>query len=327
MRAITKHDRLTEIERLLFNNPEGLRAVEIAAVCAVDRRTIYRDLAALSDMGVPIYQRDGRFLLHQEYYMAPLRLNLDEALALFLAVRGWMHQAKQQNPHVIAALAKVSTALPEPLAAHTQSMAEMMRSRSIDRAFVSVLEAFTRAWSEQRRVRFWYKRADSSAVQVIEFATYFIETAVEGALCVVGYDYAHQRTGSFWLQQVKRVQFLPVTYEIPPRFECRRYFSSVPGTLISDSAETPVEVVVGFTAAAAPAVRAHEHTLPANCRLVSLDDGRSLLTMRVSDWRLLLPWLRSWGAQAEVLEPRALRDEIAREARRVAAVYASAAHT
>lgn len=327
MRATSKHDRLTEIERLLFSSPEGLRVVEIAEVCDVDRRTVYRDLAALSDMGVPIYQRDGRFLLNQEYYMAPLRLNLDEALALFLAVRGWMHQAEQQNPHMISALAKVSTALPEPLAAHTRMMAEMMRSRSIDRAFVSALEAFTRAWSEQRRVRFWHKRANNSAVRVVEFATYFIEMAVEGTLCAVGYDYVHKRTGSFWLQQVKRVQLLPVTYEIPPRFERRRYFSGVPGVLAGDPAEASVEVVIGFTAAATPAVREREHALPANCRLISLDDGRSLLTMQVSDWLLLLPWLRSWGAQAEVLEPRDLRDEVAREALRLAAVYASKART
>jgi proteasome accessory factor B len=327
MRVTSKHDRLTEIERLLFNNPDGLRAVEIAEACQVDRRTIYRDLAALSDMGVPLYQRDGRFYLNQEYYMAPLRLNLNEALALFLAVRGWMHTAEQQNPHTISALTKVSTALPEPLAVHSQIMAELMRSRSVDRAFISALEAFTRAWSEQRRVKFWYAPVNSSAARVVEFATYFIEMAVEGALCAVGYDYAHKRVGAFWLQQVKRVQFLPVTYEIPARFDRRRYFSGVPGVLVSEPDAPPIEVVVGFAAAAAPALRERLYTLPANYRLTVLDDGRSLLTLLVSDWRLLLPWLRSWGAQVEVLAPRDLRDEVMREAARMVAVYTSKART
>lgn len=327
MRVTNKRNRLTEIERLLFNNPDGLRAVEIAEVCQVDRRTVYRDLAVLSDMGVPIYQHDGRFYLNQEYYMAPLRLTLNEALALFLAVRGWMQHTEQQNPHMVAALTKVSTALPEPLAVHTQIVSEIMRSRSVDRAFVSALEAFTRAWSEQRCVRFWYKQASGSATRVVEFATYFIEQAVEGALCAVGYDYAHRRIGSFWLQQVKRVQLLPFTYEIPVRFERRRYLSYLPGVLVSDPDEKQIEVVVGFTAAATSAIREHIHILPANCRLATLDDGRSLLTVMVSDWRRLLPWLHSWGAQAEVLEPQDLREEISREVAKLAAVYASKAHT
>lgn len=321
MRVTTnKAERLSEIERLLFNNPDGLRAVEIAEACGVDRRTIYRDLASLSEMGVPVYQQDGRFLLNTEYYMAPLRLNVNEALALFLAVRGWMHQTDQQNPHIIPALTKVSGALPAPLAVHTQVVAETMRSQPVDRSFVKIMETFTRAWCEQRRAQLWY-RDSQMPTRVVEFATYCLEQDPGGQLCAVGYDYTRRQLSGFRLQCVKRIQLLPVRYEIPARFDRRRYLSSIPGAIPSAATDRQVEVVLGFSAEATPDIR--KYISQSGYRFVILDDGRSLLSLTVSDWRSLIPWLRSWGAHVEVLEPRDLRQTMADEALRLANVYAA----
>ena len=52
-----------------------------------------------------------------------------------------------------------------------------------------------------------------------------------------------------------------------------------------------------------------------------LADGGLLFTVRVSDPREMRPWIRSWGADVEVLEPRDLRDEMAEQAQRMAARY------
>ena len=57
--------------------------------------------------------------------------------------------------------------------------------------------------------------------------------------------------------------------------------------------------------------------------LKMLDNNRCLVSLQVSDWRELLPWIRSWGTKVEVLEPKALRDEITAEALKLAAVYGS----
>ena len=53
-RLINRGERLTAIERLLFRSGKGLRAVEIAESCGVDRRTIYRDLETLQKLGIPV---------------------------------------------------------------------------------------------------------------------------------------------------------------------------------------------------------------------------------------------------------------------------------
>ena len=46
-RIQSKAARLRRIEHRLYNTPQGLRAVELAEYCGVDRRTVYRDLASL----------------------------------------------------------------------------------------------------------------------------------------------------------------------------------------------------------------------------------------------------------------------------------------
>src|SRR5512143_2860272 len=103
-RLTSRTERLAAIERMLFRSAMGLRAVEIAEACGVDRRTIYRDLALLGDVGIPIEQRDGRFFINREHYRATIRLNFDEAVALFSAGRQATHSTEWQNPHMLSAL-------------------------------------------------------------------------------------------------------------------------------------------------------------------------------------------------------------------------------
>ena len=91
-------ERLTTIERMLLRNSAGLRAVEIAKACGVDRRTIYRDLSMLDKTGVPISQQGGKFYINREYYSANIRLNFNEAVALFVSARMLSRHAEQQNP-------------------------------------------------------------------------------------------------------------------------------------------------------------------------------------------------------------------------------------
>ena len=73
-RPVNRTERLAEIEQMLFRSVDGLRAVEIAEACGVDRRTIYRDLSLLTDIGVPIAQTNGRFFIKYEHYLAKCNL-------------------------------------------------------------------------------------------------------------------------------------------------------------------------------------------------------------------------------------------------------------
>ena len=83
-RVTNRTERLIKMEQLLFRAAAGLRAVELAEACDIDRRTVYRDLSLLSEIGVPVYQREA-LLLDREAYLATIRLSFEETVALLAA--------------------------------------------------------------------------------------------------------------------------------------------------------------------------------------------------------------------------------------------------
>lgn len=310
-RPVKRSERLAKIERILVRNYQGVRVVEIAKACGVDRRTIYRDLAVLEQTGIPISQQDGRVFINREYYLANVRLNFNEAIALFLAIRMFSRQANQQNPHILSTLVKLGAVLPESVGEHISYLVEALRGLPIDRNFIQILETLTRGWIERRKVRLWVSSTGAADFRPRDFAVYFLEPAFAGSLYVVGHDDSEACIRTFRVEAVKRSKLLDAQYEMPAQFDRRPFFASAWG--MSGYENVPhVQVTLAFAADVTPLIK--ERTWHASQRLETLADKRCTLTVHVPDWRDLLPWIRSWGAQVEVLEPQALRDELAAEA-------------
>lgn len=322
-RLINRGERLTAIERMLFRNGQGLRAVEIANACGVDRRTIYRDLTMLDKLGVPITQQEGRFFINRDYYLASVRLNFHEAIALFVAARVFSRNGRQQNPHIVSALNKLATALPEPLASHVGYIADWARGNPVDRNYVQILETITHAWIERRKVKLW-GGAKNNDIYGSDFSVYFIEPTATSGLYVIGWDDTSQAVKSLKVEAIKRAKLLENSYEIPVSFDRRPYLESVWGVMGGDEAER-TKVVLAFSTDLTSLIK--ERLWHASQQIETLEDKRCTLSLDVSDWRELLPWIRSWGAQIEVLKPEALRRELADEARALASVYHALAHS
>ena len=85
--------------------------------------------------------------------------------------------------------------------------------------------------------------------------------------------------------------------------------------------EEVLEVVVKFTAEQAPYVQ--ERVWHETQSLQVQADGSLLLRMQASGRFEIVRWLLGWGEHVEVLEPRALRQEVAEHLRLAAQQYAS----
>ncbi len=316
-RAMTRAERLRVIERLLYNSREGVSASEVARYCHVGRRTADRDLELLSETGVPLWQQEGRFGIVRDQYLSTIRLNFNEAVALFLAARLLSRHIDAHNPHIVSALSKLATALPEPLASRVTSVAEQIRRQPLDSRYVAVLEAITLAWASQRKVRLWYRSPRSGELRPRDIAPYTIEVLeTSRGTYVVGYDDWASEIRTFRLERLERAQMLEDTYEIPADFDPERYFARAWGIMAGDEI---VEVVLQFSPAVAPLVK--ERRWHATQSIDDLADGGVLLVVRVSDPREMRPWIRSWGAECEVVEPRWLREEMKEESKRLLARY------
>ena len=317
-RLASKAARLRWIERKLYNNPQGLRVVDIAAATGMDRRTIYRDIESLDDMGVPIWQIDGKFGINREDYLSTVRLNLNQTIALFFAARLLAHHSDENNPHVVAALEKIASSLPdETIARHLSSVAAQIEERPTRREYIAVLEIFTRAWADRRMVRFLYWATGRDEPEERTVAPYVLEVSrFEPASYVIGYDPLRDAMRTFKLERVQRAEMLDETYEIPADYDPYALLADSWG--IMDESRTD-EVRLRFSPAVARRVK--ESVWHRSQRVADNPDGGCDLTLRVSGTREIRSWILSWGADVEVLAPDALREEIADHARRITAMY------
>ena len=315
-RSLSRAARLREIENLLFHNAQGLRVVELARACGVNRRTIYRDIDLLSDAGVPIWQDDGRYGIIRDQYVATVRLRFSEAVALYIAARLLARHADEHNPHIVAALNKVATAFPEPLAGYVARTAEAVRDRPVDDSFVQVLETVTMCWADTHKVSIWYRSLRSGEISQRVLAPYMIEPSSSGGLYVIGHDDRSNETRTFKLERLERAERLPDTYEIPASFDPTSYLADAWGIM---SGGEPEEVALRFSADVTPIIG--ERTWHPSQEISYEQDGTVILHVLVSDPREMRPWIRSWGAEVEVLTPASLRADLAEEARRLAELY------
>ena len=317
-RTQSKAARLQRIEHKLYNTPNGLSAVELARFCGVDRRTIYRDIETMEAVGVPVWQYDGKFGIDRESYQSTVRLNLNENVALYFAMRLLAHHSDENNPHVVGALDKIAASLPDAtLSEHMARAADVIRNKPLRQGYVQTLETLTRAWADRRLVRISYWAADRPEPQDRVIAPYFLEVSrSEPAAYVVAHDRLRGALRTFKLERIQDAELLSEPYVIPEDFDAYKWLESSWGIITEDE----VEIRLRFTPAVARRVR--ESVWHHSQKLEELPDGGCLLTICVGGIREIKSWVMSWGAEVEVLAPPELRAQLAEDSRRMVAQYA-----
>jgi predicted DNA-binding transcriptional regulator YafY len=315
-RIRSKAARLSRLERLLYNSPHGLRVSELADRSGVDRRTVYRDLFSLEDMGVPVWQDSGRYGITREHYLSTVRLSLNETIALFFASRLLSHHSDEQNPHVVSVLQKLAAGLPDAtISSHLAQVAELIRTRVLRSEYILVLETITRAWADRRKVRIQYRSATNETTERV-ICPYFLEVSrSEPAAYVIAQDDLRGALRTFKLERVVAAEPLDAGYSIPESFDPYTHLASAWG--IMDDAE--VEVHLRFSAMVASRVK--ESIWHHSQRVADRPDGSCDLYLRVGGTREMRSWVLGWGADVEVMAPAELRSEVQEHARRMLAVY------
>lgn len=327
-RAANKAARLSQIETLLLSHPEGLLPAEIARRLDVHRSTISRDLA---DLPKHIYVDDmdgGRWKVDWDAYLVNVRLSLNEAMAVHLATRLLAKWGNRRNHHAGAALRKLGLALKQLapfISNHLIASAEVMddEAQHHDPVYLEVLETLTRAWSQKRLVRLWHKHEETGLVFDYRFAPYFIEPyAIGQTTHAIGWREPPQAMRTFKLERIQRIELLDDTYTIPDDFNPRELLAHAWSIWYTEA--EPVQVVLKFHPRVARRVQeTHWHQ---NEELIEQPDGYLLWRAWIAEPQEMLPWIRGWGADCEVLEPEVLRDELKAEARRLARMYGWEVH-
>ena len=323
-RTTKKLQRLIDLERILVKaHPNGLHKAELARQIGINRSEITDYLDDLEAANVKVYETDdGKYAINPEGYKVTLRLSLDESLAVLLAVRLLTTRTDKRNPHAAGALRELARAfdsLAPFVSQHIRRSAEAVAGahRRDAPAFVKCLEQLTRAWARQQQVMLVYESEEGHPV-THTFSTYFIEPyALGNTLYVIGRSNLSNKLLTLKVERIREVEVLKTNYEIPPEFDPTEILRDAWGIWRTDK---PMQTVT-LRFASAVAYRVRETQWHYAETITPQDNGDLIWQATIAEPREMLPWIRGWGADCEVLEPEWLRDDVSRDALRSAQRY------
>jgi predicted DNA-binding transcriptional regulator YafY len=304
---VNRTDRLVAV--LLELQARGqLRAEDLAERFEVSVRTMYRDLEALSESGVPLVAVPGiGYRLLEGYFLPPLSFTASEAGLLMI---GGEYVRERVDPELRVAadtaLRKLTSVLPaerrEAVAGWRRTLLFVQTRRSNDARLQMIREAI-----ENRRVlRLLYhafRRAEAEQRDVEPFSlVYLAERWQVGAFCRL-----REGPRLFRLDRIERIDLLGESFVRSDRH-------TVPPYSTEWKARAP-EARVRFDRSVLRWVRERQ---PFTFAREELDTEGPVFVYAIREERDFVGWLLSWGSAVEVLDPPALRETIAQEAQAIA---------
>ncbi len=325
--TITEEEILSRIERLLemmtLVKAKGDRFTvqEMADRFGVSRRTMLRDLHALSGMGVPLASTPGPgggYNLAFPGRTVTLALDASEALSLILAYEALLEDAPSPfSEHSISAITKLRTVLSPDVVRELELLRDRVAVVGIQRIYEApFLSSLLQAAREQVHLRIDYEsRAINSRSERLIFP-YGLIAALGFWYCAC-YDY--KRQAHAWLR-ADRITAMRRAEELKPR---------APITLQEWLRETPKtdEEKVRLQARVSSGGMKHLDWSAFRDGLAHHADGTSKIDMQVPvsslDFyaRLFLPL----GADVVVKSPTQLVTMLAAKAKQIVALYEGAA--
>jgi predicted DNA-binding transcriptional regulator YafY len=308
--GMAKYDRLLYILNLLRSR-RSLNAARLAEECEVTERSIYRDIISLSEANVPIFYDNG-YKLASDNFLPPLNFTFEEYACLKLALESSplgktgtsAAVLKQVQAKVEAGLSRITKE--KKRTARNTAHIDIDTTLAQEKAekFYAAIES---AASSQSCLEIDYETIDHGLThRMVE--PYFIIFRGR-AFYFVAFCRLRQEFRTF---RIDRVCGLRTTSE---RF--RRQKDINPRDYFGDSwrlySGEPVEIVVRFSGSAARVVKAGSHHPKEE--IVDENDGTVLYRVVVSGIEEIQRWILGFGDEAEVVAPKALRDNLKRVGR------------
>lgn len=308
--------RLRDLEAPLLSHTEGLSTSEISIELGVSQRTVYNDLARLETDGVPIYEEKGRYFLDASYRPA-IRLSLAQAWFMYLPLRRMVRAELHRMPLVRSLLHRIASLLHEEIADQLfpAPVEESVSER--DRIFSQLVDC----WRAQQYVELRYQRPNADRTSTLIVAPWWFEPAVwsDAFYMICGFERTSEEveTLTLKLDRILSVRPLNRRFERPSGREISEYLEHTWGIWVGE--HSPVKVKLRFHNRQYQ--RLQETRWHPTQEMWLERDGSVIWQAQISEPQEMLPWIRGWGADVEVLEPEDIRQQVAAEAEATARIY------
>jgi predicted DNA-binding transcriptional regulator YafY len=288
------------------------RAEDLAATFEISKRTVYRDVQALCEAGVPVVALPGQgYSLMAGYFLPPLSFSTDEATMLLLGSEFIAeHFDAQYKAAAQSASRKIEAALSDKLRQEVRYLQGSIAlvPMSVREGEREALRTIRRAVIERKRVQFLYhtrfsedgasqrNRRDADPYGLINFF---------GAWYLVAYCHLRKARRNFRLDRCAEITILEKPFTRPANF-----------TLADPAPDNQRKLIIRalFDKEIADWVKEAKSFFVEELR----DTPEGLLvTLRVRTENEVVNWLLSWGGKVKVLEPRSLQKRLINEATKI----------
>ncbi len=315
---------MKKTERLLaimieMQRKQVIRAEDLASIFETSVRTIYRDIQALSEAGVPVIGAPGLgYSLVEGYFLPPISFTVDEAVALLIGAEFIKQKFDDDyGTGAQSSCGKIEAILPEIVRLEAARVRKTIRllSPEAHANFVKEKEYLVivrRAILEERKISFRYSKSmpevDGTRQSYRIVAPYGL-VFVHGSWILIAWCDLREGMRHFRLSRMTELTILEERFIMPSDFNLSDYEPPDDRNLrvvlqINRAIEDKVKEINNFYM---ESIEENEDSLRAIFRVRHPDE--------------LLNWILSWGADVVVLEPEPLRNRVREEIQKMLKRY------
>lgn len=315
---MNKTDRLLAIV-LELQGRQVVRAEDLAALFEISVRTIYRDIQALSEAGVPIIGTTGTgYSLMEGYFLPPISFTIGEAVTLLIGT-DFIEQRFDDDyrDRAKAAKRKIEAILSDGVRNETSRIRRALRLLAPGKQAAPSnekenLDKIRRAILDGRKIRFHYSKGttDSTGNRHSDrtVAPYGL-VLVEGLWMLVAHCDLRQDIRHFRLSRITELVDLEDRFEPPAHFNLREYHPTD---------DRHLRVHLRFNHNVVDKVKESNNRFIEG--MEENQDGLDVV-LRVRHLDDLMQWVLSWGGNVRVVEPESFRNRIYEEAEKMLKRY------
>ncbi len=308
----------------LLSRSSGITKKEMASELGISIRSVSRSIQTVEDLGIPVYDdscgpdREKRWRIDSTYVsrmpnldLPNISLTLPEIISLcMLAGESVIFRGTDISRHIAAAISKLMYFVPED----TQTELSVLKRIFICKTMGSktyagkedIIRILTESILNRTACRMTYHVFYTDEIKDEDIGPlHFYES--RGGLYLFAVKLKTREIRTYAVERIRHIRPLPRQVTYPPGFDPEKTLNSAFDLTHGE----PVTVKILFSRTEARYIR--EKSWAPDQQITEHSDGSIILSMTTSGYRDIKRWIMSFGKEARLLEPEAMKKDIQAE--------------